>query len=239
MSSKKLEKKQMLIKDYRPLLENMEMEKLTSGEEIQKEAIKIAEEDGIVVIDEIDKIVSNREYGYRSADASAEGVQRDLLPLIEGTIVATKFGNVDTTHILFIASGAFHSVKPSDMLAELQGRLPIRVELKALTEDDLYRVLTIENNLIKQQIALLETENVKLQFTDGALRKIAKVAAEINRSTENIGARRLHTVIEKIVTDVSFRAPEIPGTEFTIDEEYVDKVLADFLRLTDLKQFIL
>jgi ATP-dependent HslUV protease ATP-binding subunit HslU len=167
-------------------------------------------------------------------------VQRDLLPLIEGCTISTKYGNVDTDHILFVASGAFHAVKPSDMLAELQGRLPIRVELKGLTEDDLYRILTEpETNLIKQQQALLKTEGVELQFTDDAIRRIAHVAADVNNTVENIGARRLHTVIERIVEDVSFSAPEMAGQTVVIDVAKVNEKVTDFLLKTDLSKFIL
>jgi ATP-dependent HslUV protease ATP-binding subunit HslU len=203
------------------------------------EAIRSVEQDGIVFIDEIDKICS-RGSDRHGADASAEGVQRDLLPLIEGCTISTKYGNVDTDHILFVASGAFHAVKPSDMLAELQGRLPIRVELKGLTEDDLYRILTEpETNLIKQQQALLKTEGVELQFTDDAIRRIAHVAADVNNTVENIGARRLHTVIERIVEDVSFSAPEMAGQTVVIDVAKVNEKVTDFLLKTDLSKFIL
>jgi len=235
------EKKHLPISEARPILERVELERLMPNEKLTKEAIKHAEEDGIVFIDEIDKIVSSSEYGHRHADASAEGVQRDLLPLIEGSTVTTKYGNVDTDHILFIASGAFHKCKPSDMLAELQGRLPIRVELKALGEDDLYRILTVpENNLIKQQIALLKTDSVNLKFTSGALRSIAKVAAELNRSVENIGARRLHTVIERIVQDISFEESDLPAeTEKIIDEKLVNTTLSELLQKMDLHKFVL
>lgn len=196
------------------------------------------EESGIVFIDEIDKLVSTGD--YRGADASSEGVQRDLLPLIEGSTISTKHGNVNTDFILFIASGAFHSSKPSDLLAELQGRLPIRVTLKGLTQDDLYRILTEPvTNLIRQQVEMLNTEKVELSFTDGAIREIARVAHETNRTVENIGARRLHTVIERIVEDVSFDSPDKEGQRVEIDEAYVKSKVTEMLLSTDLKKYIL
>merc|ERR1712160_160653 len=188
--------------------------------------------------DEIDKICSN---GNRhSADASAEGVQRDLLPLIEGSTVTTKHGNVETDHILFIASGAFHFCKPSDLLAELQGRLPIRVELKPLSENDLYRILTEpDHNLVKQQDALMEAEGVQLDITDGAKKMIAKLATQINREVENIGARRLHTLVERLMEDLSFTATDRAGEKITMTEEDVEKAIGGMLGKTDLSRFIL
>jgi ATP-dependent HslUV protease ATP-binding subunit HslU len=206
--------------------------------DIPKEAIASVEESGIVFIDEIDKLVSSGD--YRGADASSEGVQRDLLPLIEGSTISTKHGNVNTDFILFIASGAFHSAKPSDLLAELQGRLPIRVTLKGLTQDDLYRILTEPvTNLIRQQVEMMQSEKVQLSFTDAAIREIARVAHETNRTVENIGARRLHTVIERIVEDVSFDAPDKEGETIEIDDAYVRTKVTEMLLSTDLKKYIL
>ena len=186
------ERKRLAIRDARPIIEEQELEKLLENIDVNREAVQAVEESGIVFIDEIDKIVNASD--YRGADASAEGVQRDFLPLIEGSTIATKYGNVNTDYVLFIASGAFHQAKPSDLLAELQGRLPIRVELEALTEEQLYKILTEpKHNLIAQQRALLATENVMLEFTEEAIREIARVAALANRTIENIGARRLRT----------------------------------------------
>lgn len=206
--------------------------------DIPREAIASVEESGIVFIDEIDKLVSSGD--YRGADASSEGVQRDLLPLIEGSTISTKHGNVNTDFILFIASGAFHSSKPSDLLAELQGRLPIRVTLKGLSQDDLYRILTEPvTNLIRQQVEMLSSEKVELSFTDSAIREIARVAHETNKTVENIGARRLHTVIERIVEEISFDAPDKEGQKIEISDEYVRTRVGEMLLSTDLKKYIL
>ena len=195
----KTEKREMLLKDSIPILTEIESEKLINEDDIKRQAITLTEQEGIVFIDEIDKICSKNDF-RGSADASSEGVQRDLLPLIEGSQVQTKHGNINTDHILFIASGAFHYCKPSDLLAELQGRMPIRVELKALSEKDLYAILTEpENNLCTQQIAMMETEGVHLAFDDEAKWRMAKLATEINRDVENIGCRRLHTIMERIM----------------------------------------
>ncbi|GBG80282.1 hypothetical protein CBR_g30649 [Chara braunii] len=235
----KAEKRELTIGEAIPLLGEIEMEKYLNSDQITKDAILLAESDGIVFIDEIDKIVTNSDTRH-GADASSEGVQRDLLPIIEGSTVNTRYGNVNTDHILFICSGAFHSCKPSDMLAELQGRLPIRVELKGLTREDLYRVLTEpEMNMIKQQECLMETENIRLIFTDEAILELAAVAAEVNRSLDNIGARRLHTVIERVVEDISFHAPERAGQEWVIDKEYVRRAVGDLLHKMDLSKFVL
>jgi ATP-dependent HslUV protease ATP-binding subunit HslU len=198
----------------------------------------MTEQDGIVFLDEIDKICARSE--RVGADVSREGVQRDLLPLIEGTTVSTKHGPVKTDHVLFIASGAFHIAKPSDLLPELQGRLPIRVELNALTRDDLKRILTEpEASLITQYKALLLTEELKLDFTDDAIDAIADLATAINGSVENIGARRLQTVMEKLLEEVSFTASEKSGTEFTVDAAYVNERVAPLAKNTDLSKFIL
>jgi ATP-dependent HslUV protease ATP-binding subunit HslU len=235
----RLQRKRLPIRDCRPLLEEDELEKMVNQETVVREAIRSVEEDGIVFIDEIDKVVTKAEHRY-GPDASSEGVQRDLLPLIEGTTISTKYGNVQTEHILFVASGAFHHVKPSDMLAELQGRLPIRVELKGLNQNDLYRILTEpENNQIRQQIALMKTENVDLEFTEDAIREIAAVAFEVNATVENIGARRLSTILERIMEDISFSAPDNEGQKVTVTKEHVRTKVGDMLLKTDLSKFIL
>merc|ERR1711871_1732180 len=231
-------KRKMLVSEARPLIEELEMEKLLDMTDVTKDAIKQAEDNGIVFIDEIDKICSSGD--YRGADASAEGVQKDLLPLIEGSTISTKHGNVNTDHILFICSGAFHFCKPSDLLAELQGRLPIRVELQQLTESDFVRILTEpENNLLKQQTALMATESLEVHFTEEATRKVAEVAVQVNREVENIGARRLHTIIEKIMEEFSFDASEMGGQSLTIDVGHVEAAVSEVLVKTDLSKFIL
>ena len=216
-----------------------ESEKLLDQEALTKEALDLAENAGIVFLDEIDKVASRAE-GRGDGGVSREGVQRDLLPLIEGTTVATKYGPVKTDHILFIASGAFHVAKPSDLLPELQGRLPIRVELKALTREDMRRILTEpEANLIRQHKALLETEGVTLDFTPEAVEALADAAVEVNGSVENIGARRLQTVLEKVVEDVSFRAADLTGQTITVDAAYVRQHVGELAGNADLSRFIL
>ena len=215
-----------------------ESDKLLDTEQLVQEAIKAVEQNGIVFLDEIDKI-AGRE-GRHGADVSREGVQRDLLPLIEGTTVSTKHGSVKTDHILFIASGAFHLSKPSDLLPELQGRLPIRVELSALTRDDFRRILTeTEASLIKQYIALMATEGVTLEFTPDSIDAIADVAVAVNASIENIGARRLQTVMERVLDEISFTAPDRSGDKVTVDAAYVEKHIGDLARNADLSRFIL
>ncbi len=215
-----------------------ESDKLVDQDKIVQDAIRSVEQNGIVFLDEIDKITARSE--RMGVDVSREGVQRDLLPLIEGTTVATKHGAVKTDHILFIASGAFHLAKPSDLLPELQGRLPIRVELKALTRDDFARILREpENSLIRQYTALLGTEEVTLNFTDDAIEALADLSAEINQSVENIGARRLHTVLERLLDDISFTATDRGGETVTIDADYVQKNVAELAKNTDLSKFIL
>jgi len=215
-----------------------ESDKLLDSEQVVQEAIKAVEQNGIVFLDEIDKI-AGRE-GRHGADVSREGVQRDLLPLIEGTTVSTKHGAVKTDHILFIASGAFHLSKPSDLLPELQGRLPIRVELSALTRDDFRRILTeTEASLIKQYVALMATEGVTLEFTPDSIDAIADVAVAVNASVENIGARRLQTVMERVLDDISFTAPDRSGDKVTIDSAYVQKHIGDLAKNADLSRFIL
>jgi ATP-dependent HslUV protease ATP-binding subunit HslU len=222
---------------YAPLIAE-ESEKLLDQEKVLGEAVQMTEQHGIVFLDEIDKICARSE--RVGADVSREGVQRDLLPLIEGTTVSTKHGPVKTDHILFIASGAFHIAKPADLLPELQGRLPIRVELNALTRDDLKRILTEpEASLITQYKALLGTEELKLTFTDDAIDAIADLASEINGSVENIGARRLQTVMEKLLEEVSFTASEKSRTEFTVDASYVNERVAPLAKNADLSKFIL
>ncbi len=222
---------------YAPLIAE-ESEKLLDQEKVLGEAIQMTEQHGIVFLDEIDKICARSE--RVGADVSREGVQRDLLPLIEGTTVSTKHGAVKTDHILFIASGAFHIAKPADLLPELQGRLPIRVELNALSRDDLKRILTEpEASLITQYMALLGTEELKLTFTDDAIDAIADLASDINGTVENIGARRLQTVMEKLLEEVSFTASEKSGTEFTVDAKYVTERVAPLAKNADLSKFIL
>lgn len=222
---------------YQPLLDE-EADKLLDEDSIVREAVRATEEDGIVFLDEIDKVAAKS--GRGGADVSREGVQRDLLPLIEGTTVTTKRGAVKTDHILFIASGAFHVSKPSDLLPELQGRLPIRVELEALSRDDMRRILVEpEASLIKQHEALMKAENVTLIFEEGALDRLADLAVKVNDSIENIGARRLQTVLERLLDEISFDAPEKSGETIIIDASYVNERVADLAGNTDLSKFIL
>lgn len=226
------------VRESYDTLINDESDKLLDMEQVHQEALKSAEDDGIVFIDEIDKI-ANREGGM-GAGVSREGVQRDLLPLVEGTTVATKYGPVKTDHILFIASGAFHVSKPSDLLPELQGRLPIRVELRPLGKDDFRRILTeTEASLIKQYVALMATEDLTLEFTEDAIDELAEVAVHLNSSIENIGARRLQTVMERVLDEISFTAPDQPGSTIKIDSDYVRKNVGDLAQNTDLSRFIL
>ncbi len=222
---------------YEPLVTE-ESDKLLDQDQLVQEAIREVENNGIVFLDEIDKICARENRG--GADVSREGVQRDLLPLIEGTTVSTKHGAVKTDHILFIASGAFHVSKPSDLLPELQGRLPIRVELKSLTEDDFKRILTeTEASLIKQYTALLATEGVKLTFTPDSIDVLARMTVQVNSTVENIGARRLQTMMEKLLEEVSFSAPDRSGQEIVIDGPFVEKQIADLARNADLSRFVL
>jgi len=230
--------RRVTVKESHPILINEESDKLLDDEQLVIEAVRAVEQNGIVFLDEIDKI-AGRE-GRSGADVSREGVQRDLLPLIEGTTVNTKHGPVKTDHVLFIASGAFHISKPSDLLPELQGRLPIRVELRALTRDDMRRILTEpEASLIKQYVALLATEGVTLDFTDDAIDAIADIAVAVNSSVENIGARRLQTVMERVLDEVSFSAPDRSGETVKVDASFVDKHIGDLANNTDLSRFIL
>jgi ATP-dependent HslUV protease ATP-binding subunit HslU len=231
-------KRKTTVKQSHDMLLADEAEKLLDQEEVTAEALELAQNDGIVFIDEIDKIAGRS--GGMGAGVSREGVQRDLLPLIEGTTVNTKHGPVKTDHMLFIASGAFHVAKPSDLLPELQGRLPIRVELSALTKDDFKRILTEpEASLIKQYIALMGTEQVELTVTDDAIDALAGIAVELNTAIENIGARRLQTVMERVLDEISYSAPDQPGTSIIIDAAYVEKHLGALAANTDLSRFIL
>jgi ATP-dependent HslUV protease ATP-binding subunit HslU len=226
------------VRDSYDILINEESDKLLDNDQLTQEAIKSVENNGIVFLDEVDKICGRD--GRVGADVSREGVQRDLLPLIEGTTVTTKHGSVKTDHILFIASGAFHISKPSDLLPELQGRLPIRVELKPLTRDDFRRILTEpEASLIKQYVALMATEGVTLEFTEDAIDAVADVAVAVNSSVENIGARRLQTVMERVLDEVSFAAPDRGGETVKIDAAYVHKHIGDLAKNADLSRFIL
>ena len=230
--------RRVTVHDSYDILINEESDKLLDNDQLTQEAIKSVENNGIVFLDEIDKICARE--GRMGADVSREGVQRDLLPLIEGTTVATKHGSVKTDHILFIASGAFHISKPSDLLPELQGRLPIRVELRALTRDDFRRILTEpEASLIKQYIALLATEGVTLEFSEDAIDAVADTAAAVNSSVENIGARRLQTVMERVLDEVSFAAPDRSGETVKIDAAYVEQHIGDLAKNADLSRFIL
>ena len=230
--------KKMSVKESHAYLLNEEIDKLLDNDKITSRALSDVEQNGIVFIDEIDKITSRSDRS--GADVSREGVQRDLLPLIEGTAVSTKYGVVKTDYILFIASGAFHLSKPSDMLPELQGRLPIRVELESLNQNDFRLILTeTQNSLIKQYVGLLGTEKVDLKFKDDGIDSIASLATEINQNVENIGARRLHTIMEKLLEDVSFNASDIGPTEIIINKEYVENCLGELIKSQDLSKFIL
>ncbi len=238
MGNKKGKKKKMSVKESHDILVAQESDKMIEEDKIIKEAKRSTEENGIVFLDEIDKVSARSD--RVGGDVSREGVQRDLLPLIEGTTVSTKHGPIKTDHILFIASGAFQLAKPSDLLPELQGRLPIRVELNALNEDDFKRILKEpDNSLIKQYRELLKTENVKLEFTDDGIEMLAKISAEVNSSVENIGARRLHTIIEKVLDDISFNATDRSGETVTVNKKYVSENLGNLVKDTDLSKFIL
>ena len=230
--------RRLTVEDSHEILVNEESDKLLDNDQLVLEAISTVENNGIVFLDEIDKICVRE--GARVGDVSREGVQRDLLPLIEGTTVSTKHGAVKTDHILFIASGAFHIAKPSDLLPELQGRLPIRVELNALTRDDMRRILTEpEASLIKQYVALMQTEGVTLEFADDAINALADVAVAVNATVENIGARRLQTVMERVLDDISFVAPDRNGETIRVDAAYVQKHVGDLAKNSDLSRFIL
>jgi ATP-dependent HslUV protease ATP-binding subunit HslU len=235
---KRMKKKKTSVREARKIFEQEEAQKLIDMDEVVEEAIAAVEQHGIIFIDEIDKIAGREASG--NPDVSREGVQRDILPIVEGTTVMTKYGPVKTDYILFIAAGAFHVSKVSDLIPELQGRFPVRVELEALTQEDFRRILTQpENAIIKQQVALLKVEGVDLEFTEDAIDEIAGIAYIMNQTGENIGARRLYTVMEKLMEDVSFNADKLAGQKVVIDREYVRNVLQDILKQNDLHKFIL
>jgi ATP-dependent HslUV protease ATP-binding subunit HslU len=234
---RKARKRMTVAESYDALIAD-EADKLLDDETVTKKAVEAVEQNGIVFLDEIDKVCARAE--TRGADVSREGVQRDLLPLIEGTTVSTKHGPVKTDHVLFIASGAFHIAKPSDLLPELQGRLPIRVELKPLTENDFVRILTeTDNALTRQYVAMLGTEGVTVTFTDDGIAALARIAADVNRTVENIGARRLYTVMERVFEDLSFAAPDRGGDAVTVDSAFVETHLGELSRATDLSRYVL
>lgn len=239
MLPRRTKRRKVKIPEAREILVQEESQRLIDMDRVIKSAIERTEHSGIIFLDEIDKI-AGRESGGRGPDVSREGVQRDLLPIVEGSTVTTKYGMVRTDHILFIASGAFHIAKPSDLIPELQGRFPIRVELTSLSKDDFMRILKEpENALIVQYKSLLETEEVKLVFNEDAIDEIAEVAYQVNSRTENIGARRLHTIMEKLLSDVSFNAPDMKGQTVSIDREYVQKILKEIIKDEDLSRYIL
>jgi ATP-dependent HslUV protease ATP-binding subunit HslU len=238
MGGAKKQKRKMKIREAMPILIEDEAAKLVNEEEIKQQALENAEQNGIVFIDELDKVAKRSEFA--GADVSREGVQRDLLPLVEGCTVSTRNGVVKTDHMLFIASGAFHVAKPSDLIPELQGRLPIRVELRALSVDDFTRILTEpQASLTEQYIALMDTEGVSLSFTEDGVRRIAEISWKVNESTENIGARRLHTVLERLLDVISYEAPDRSGDSFEIDAAYVDDHLGELAGNEDLSRYIL
>jgi ATP-dependent HslUV protease ATP-binding subunit HslU len=234
-------RRRVTVAEARRLLAQEEAQKLVDMEEVVSRAVRRVENSGIIFLDELDKIAGREGGGGRGGpDVSREGVQRDLLPIVEGSTVTTKYGAVRTDHILFIAAGAFHVAKPSDLIPELQGRFPIRVELEPLTKDDFVRILTEpENALIRQYVELLRTERVSLRFLPEAVEAIAEIAMQVNTSTENIGARRLYTIMERLLDEISFDAPDMPGKELTIDAEYVRLRLSDVIRDQDLSRYIL
>ncbi|WP_130863496.1 ATP-dependent protease ATPase subunit HslU [Bacilliculturomica massiliensis] len=239
MMPKKKKKKNVRVKDARKILIEQEAQNLIDMDQVTSEALENAEQNGIIFIDEIDKIASGG--GYKSgADVSREGVQRDILPIVEGSVVNTKYGPVKTDHILFIGAGAFHIAKPTDLIPELQGRFPIRVELENLTKEDFIAILTVpENALLKQHKLLLETEGVRINFTDDAVEEIATMASLTNEQTENIGARRLHTIMEKLLEDISYNIPDMEEEEITIDADYVKEKFEDRIHADDIDRFIL
>ncbi|MCK9396597.1 MAG: ATP-dependent protease ATPase subunit HslU [Methylobacter sp.] len=238
LGSGKTRSRKMKIKKALKVIQDEEAAKLVNEDDIRLRAVESVEQNGIVFLDEIDKICKRSELG--GGEVSREGVQRDLLPLVEGTTVSTKYGAIKTDHILFIASGAFHLTKPSDLIPELQGRFPIRVELDALSADDFVRILTEPNaSLTEQYIALLDTEGVSLSFSSNGIKRIAELGWQVNESTENIGARRLHTVLERLLENISFNAPDLAGKDILIDAAYVDEHLAEFVEDEDLSRYIL
>ena len=236
---KKQKNRRVSIADARGILQQEEVGKLIDMEEVTREAVKRVEENGIVFLDEVDKIASRRSQSH-GPDVSREGVQRDLLPIVEGSTVNTKYGPIRTEHILFIAAGAFHLSKPSDMIPEMQGRFPIRVELESLSQEDFVRILTEPKNaLIVQYTELLKTEQVTLEFTDDAVQEIARVSCKINEDSENIGARRLHTIMEQLLEEVSFEAPDLEGQTITITPEYILGRISSLMKNQDLSRYIL
>jgi ATP-dependent HslUV protease ATP-binding subunit HslU len=240
LGSGRTKRRKLRIREARKVLRDEEAAKLVNEEEIKLRAVTNVEQNGIVFLDEIDKVTRRSEAGVSGADVSREGVQRDLLPLVEGSTVSTKHGMIKTDHILFIASGAFHLAKPSDLVPELQGRLPIRVELGALTTDDFVRILTEpDESLTDQYKALLATEGVHLEFTDDGIRRLAEIAYQVNERTENIGARRLHTVMERLLEDISFNASELDRVTITVNAAYVDQNLGELAADEDLSRYIL
>ncbi|MEH7802706.1 HslU--HslV peptidase ATPase subunit, partial [Bacillus pumilus] len=235
---KKKKRRKLTVREARKALTAEEASKLIDMDEVSQEAVYKAEQQGIIFIDEIDKIAKSG--GASSADVSREGVQRDILPIVEGSTVMTKYGAVKTDHVLFVAAGAFHMAKPSDLIPELQGRFPIRVELDKLSIEDFVKILTEPDNaLLKQYKALLETEGISLEFSDDAIHKIAEVAYHVNQETDNIGARRLHTILEKLLEELSFEAPDITLGTVTITPQYVEEKLGKIANNKDLSQFIL
>jgi ATP-dependent HslUV protease ATP-binding subunit HslU len=229
----------MKVKEAKSILEQQEANRLIDMDEVKSEALKRAEHSGIIFLDEIDKICS-RESGSRGPDVSREGVQRDLLPIIEGSTVMTKYGMVKTDHILFIAAGAFHVSKPSDLIPELQGRFPIRVELDSLSKEDFIRILMEpENSLTKQYTELLKADGIQIQFTDDGIEEMASIAAEVNKTNENIGARRLHTIIERVLEEISFEAPDTDEKIVVVNRQYVRDKLKGIVENQDLSRYIL
>jgi ATP-dependent HslUV protease ATP-binding subunit HslU len=240
MSSGKTKVRKLKIKDAMKVLQEDEAEKLVNEDDIKQAAIEAVEQHGIVFLDEIDKVCKRSDIGGGGGEVSREGVQRDLLPLVEGSTVSTKFGMIKTDHILFIASGAFHLTKPSDLIPELQGRFPIRVELEALSADDFVRILTEPDaSLTEQYTALLATEGVELSFSEDGVKRIAEIGWQVNESIENIGARRLHTIVERLLDEVSFDAPDRVEKQVVIDAAYVDAHLTEFAEDEDLSRYIL
>lgn len=238
MMPKRSKRRKIKIKEARTILEQEEISKLIDMEEVSREAIHRVEQTGIIFLDEIDKIATRKS--AQGPDVSREGVQRDLLPIVEGSTINTKYGPVQTDHILFIAAGAFHVAKPSDLIPELQGRFPIRVELQSLTKEDFVRILTEPKNaLIIQYTELIATEQLTLEFTEEAIEEIARIACDVNQQAENIGARRLHTIMEQLLEEVSFEAPQLQGQTITVTPEYIEKRLSDLLKDQDLTRYIL
>jgi len=240
MGTGRTRSRKMKIKQAFKVLQEEEAARLVNDEEIKLKAVEAVEQNGIVFLDEIDKICKRSDSGGSGGEVSREGVQRDLLPIVEGSTVSTKYGAIKTDHILFIASGAFHLTKPSDLIPELQGRFPIRVELGALSADDFFRILTEPNaSLTEQYSALLATEGVNLSFATDGIRRIAELGWEVNEKTENIGARRLHTILERLLEEISFSAPDLLEKNIVIDAAYVDRHLGEFVQDEDLSRYIL